>query len=84
MKTPDHAAAEARAKQRYGIMNAARLGGLVLVMAGIAIARGVVPLPYLLGVVLAVGGLLAFFFVPPLLARRWKAADRNTRGHEDP
>lgn len=85
MTLPDKAAAdEARARQRYGIMNGLRIGGLALVMFGIAIARGVVALPYPLGVVLAVGGLIGFFFAPPLLARRWKAADRLADSREEP
>lgn len=75
---------EARARQRYGMMNAVRIGGLVLVLLGIAIAQGVVALPYPLGVVLAVGGLVGFFFAPPLLARRWKAADRLAETREEP
>ncbi len=72
-----HPAPEARARQRYLLLNLARLGGLAGVMLGIAIARRIVPLPYPLGVVLAVAGLLAFFFLPPLLARRWKSAERR-------
>jgi hypothetical protein len=85
MTTPDNAtAAEERARLRYGIMNAARFGGIALVMLGIAIAREVVPLPYALGVALAVGGMLGFFFVPRSLARRWKAADRAQQGDEAP
>jgi hypothetical protein len=80
----DAAAAEARARQRYGLMNAARIGGLVLVLLGIAIARGVVALPYPFGVVLAVGGLFSFFFAPRMLARRWKAADRLKDSREEP
>lgn len=84
MKADDKAQAEALAKQRYGIMNLARIGGLVLVLLGIAIARAMVPLPYALGVVVAVGGLLGFFFAPALLARRWKAADRIEQDSSHP
>ncbi|MGY6551299.1 MAG: hypothetical protein ACXIT4_05315 [Erythrobacter sp.] len=77
-------AAEAQARHRYGIMNLARIGGLVLVLLGIAIAQGVVPLPYFLGVVLAVAGLAEFFFLPPMLARRWKAAERRETDNSAP
>lgn len=87
MTTPDpaaRAAAEARAKARYAVMNIARIGGLAMVILGIAIARGLVPLPYALGVVLAVLGLLEFFFLPTLLARRWKAAERDGKGAGSP
>ncbi len=70
---------EVRARQRYVILNVVRIGGLVMLLLGIAIARGVVDGPYALGVVLAVAGLLDFFFAPRLLARRWKAGDRDAR-----
>lgn len=84
MTTTDQAKAEAQAKHRYAILNLVRIGGLGLVLLGIAIARNIVPLPYLLGVVLAVAGLLGFFIAPTLLARRWKAADRVVQDHKQP
>ena len=70
---------EAQAARRYTVMNLLRLGAIVLVMAGIAITQDALPLPYALGVALAVTGLFAFFFAPPLLVRRWKAGDRGER-----
>lgn len=70
---------EVLARQRYVILNMVRIGGLAMLLVGVAIARGVVDGPYVLGVVLAVAGLLDFFFVPRLLARRWKAGDRDAR-----
>ena len=70
---------EATAAKRYTVMNLVRLAALPLVLGGIAIAQGVVDLPYALGVVLAAAGLFAFFFVPALLAKRWKAGDRGER-----
>lgn len=69
------AANEARAARRYGLMNLARIGSFIGVLIGIAMTRGQVPGPWALGAGLAVAGLLAFFFAPPLLARRWKAED---------
>lgn len=67
---------ETVAAKRYTVMNLVRLGSIVGVVLGIAIAQGVLELPYTLGVALAAAGLLAFFFAPPWLARRWKASDR--------
>ncbi|MDY7098713.1 MAG: hypothetical protein SXU28_11295 [Pseudomonadota bacterium] len=67
--------AEDTARQRYMLMNAARVGGLLTVVAGIAGARDIIPLPYAVSVVLAVGGMITFFFAPPLLAKRWKSKD---------
>ena len=68
---------EARARQRYLVLNAARLSGLGLVLFGIVIARGVLPfdVPWVVGAVIAVVGLVEFFFLPRLIARRWKSAD---------
>jgi hypothetical protein len=72
-------AAEAQGLKRYVIMNAARIGGLALVLLGIAITRDLlpVPLPWALGAALAVIGLLEFFFLPPIIAKRWKAGDNK-------
>lgn len=71
---------EATAAKRYTVMNLVRLASIPAVIAGLAIARGALDLPYALGVVLAVAGLFAFFFVPALLAKRWKAGDRQSQG----
>ena len=68
---------EAIAARRYLIMGLVRFGALGAVMMGIAIARTVVQAPYAMGVVLAVGGLIGFFFGPILLAKHWKSGDRG-------
>ena len=70
--TPD-----AQAKTRYGTLQLVRILSLGTVLLGIAISRDVVPAPFWLGVLFAVGGLVGFFFGPPLMVRRWKEADRN-------
>lgn len=53
-------------------LNLVRLGGLALVMLGIAIARGKLGLPEPLGWILAIAGLFEFFFLPPMLTKRWR------------
>ena len=68
---------EDRAARRFAAMQLVRFSSLACVIIGIAIANEALPLPYPLGVVLAVGGLLAFFFAPPLLVKRWKAGDED-------
>ncbi|MFN4039001.1 MAG: hypothetical protein ACK4IB_06670 [Erythrobacter sp.] len=70
---------ETRARQRYLIMNVARLGGVALLMFGIAITQGVVDLPFSLGVVLAMIGFVDFFALPLVLARAWKSQDSATQ-----
>ena len=69
--------AETLAKRRFLAMNAARMIAFGAVLLGIAGARGVAPLPYSISVILAVAGLVAFFFAPPLLARRFKRLDKE-------
>ena len=71
--------AQEQAKQRYMIMNGVRVGSLAALLVGLMITRTVLPGPWVLGAVLALGGMVAFFFAPPLLAKRWKAGDRGER-----
>ena len=68
---------EALAAKRYYVLGAVRVGALAAVILGIAIARAIIDAPYELGVAFAVTGLVAFFFAPPLLAKNWKAKDRE-------
>ncbi|MEL6738599.1 MAG: hypothetical protein AAFO28_06705 [Pseudomonadota bacterium] len=77
-------AAEEQARRRYTWLNAARIGGIAVAIAGIAGTRNVIPLPYSVSVALAVGGILAFFFAPPLMVKRWKARDAADGGDSIP
>lgn len=72
-------AAEARARTGYFVINAVRLSGLGLVLLGLAIARGMIDLPWAVGAVIAVVGLLEFFFLPRIIARAWKGGDGRRR-----
>lgn len=85
MTLPPREAAEAQALRRYIIMNVARFGGLAILLLGVAITRNVLPvrLPWALGVGIAVLGLLEFFFLPPIIAKRWKAGDRAQANARD-
>ena len=73
--------AEAQARQRYIIMNLARVGGIALVLLGLAMARYAAPLSpeWIFGAALAVMGLIEFFFLPRMIVRRWKAGDQPPR-----
>ena len=75
MNRPAREASEALARQRFIILNVLRFGGIALLLFGIAIARGLIDLPWALGAVLAVAGLLEFYFLPRFIARAWKAGD---------
>ncbi len=68
---------EDRARSRFLAMNLARLGGIALVLAGLAGVREVLPLPYILSVALVLAGIGGFFFCPPLMVKRWKAQDEK-------
>lgn len=68
---------EALAARRFMVLGVVRIVAILVLFLGLSIARGVVEGPYWLGVVLAVGAMLTFFFGPWLLAKRWKAGDRR-------
>jgi membrane protein YdbS with pleckstrin-like domain len=71
--------ADARARQRFIVMNVARFGGVAMVMLGIAIIQQVIDLPFAIGVVLAVIGFVDFFVLPVVLARAWKSQDASAK-----
>jgi hypothetical protein len=75
--------AEKAARTRFMVMNFARVGGLALVLIGIVLARGAPHLSaqWIAGAVLAVLGLLEFFFLPVIIAKRFKALDRLKNNH---
>lgn len=66
---------EITARQRYLLLNIVRICGIALAIAGIAATRDVLPLPFPFAVVLTLIGVLAFFFAPPVMVKRWKKQD---------
>jgi hypothetical protein len=79
MNRQSREAAEARARNGYLILNMVRLSGIAFVLLGLAIARGLIGLPWQVGAVIAVVGLVEFFFLPRIIARAWKAGDDRRR-----
>lgn len=67
---------EGLAKRRFAVLNLVRLGGLALVMFGLAITQGVIDLPRELGMGIAVIGMLDFFLLPRLLSKRWRTEEK--------
>lgn len=65
--------AEARARSRFFAIGMLRLGGAVVTMLGLLILAGRIAAPDLAGYLLLVVGLVDFFVVPVLLARRWRS-----------
>ena len=64
------------AASRYWMLQLMRLGGILLVLGGVLIISGRVSGPPELGYGLLVLGAFEFFFLPVMLAKRWKSPDR--------
>lgn len=79
MNRQSREAAERQVRQRFIILNALRFSGIVMVMFGFAIVRGLIDLPWALGAGLAVIGMLEFFFLPRFIARSWNAGDGSRK-----
>lgn len=78
MTLPAPTRGDTRARNGYLVITALRFTGIAMIMAGFAIVRGVIDLPYALGAVLAVLGFIEFFFLPRVAARRWNAGAKDT------
>ncbi len=67
------------AAARFAVLQAVRLSGAVLALLGVLVMSGNVDwlnaIPKIVGYPLLLAGMAEFFFVPPLLARRWKSRD---------
>lgn len=66
---------DARAFKRFMVLNAIRLAGALIVIVGLAVTEGLVPLPPVFAYVLVIAGFCIFFFLPNLIARGWKSQD---------
>ena len=60
-------------KQRFMAIQLMRLTGAALTLLGILIAGGKIDLPALIGYAFIVIGLVDFFVMPKVLARRWRS-----------
>ena len=68
--------AETLARRRFMMLNLVRLVSLVAVLTGVAASQGALDLPQPLALVLAIAGLLGFFFGPNLLAKGWRSGEQ--------
>lgn len=75
----DREATEARARGRFMLINAMRIAGVVMILAGIAVFNNALPLPHWAGYVLLVLGMIETFITPTLLAGVWSTNDKNDR-----
>jgi hypothetical protein len=60
------------ARRRWGVIQAVRFAGVALVLVGVLIRYAVIPAPLAVGMALIVLGLVGTFFMPVMLARRWR------------
>jgi hypothetical protein len=67
---------DAQAKGRFIVIQLMRVGGVAMVLFGIAVLRGLVQLPDVVGYVLIVMGIGEAFVVPQMLARLWRSERR--------
>ena len=61
------------ALMRYQVLSLIRLMAAAQVVLGVVIIGGKLGLPYIVGAALVLTGVLEFFLVPRLLARRWRS-----------
>ena len=65
-------ASEDQARNRYMIIQLARIVGVALVIVGILVVRGRIAVDPAIGYVLVVAGLIDTFAAPLFLARKWR------------
>ncbi|MEZ5688068.1 MAG: hypothetical protein R3E21_04660 [Caenibius sp.] len=70
---PDNARSDdVRARNRFAVLSALRLGGVVLVGLGLLAINQALPIPPIVGWVLLPAGIVEIFIVPQILARIWR------------
>lgn len=63
------------AAARFWMLQLMRIGGAAMLAVGVMILAGRIDLPEAAGYGLVAFGLFEFFWLPVLLARRWKTPD---------
>ncbi|KLI64271.1 hypothetical protein [Aurantiacibacter marinus] len=61
------------AKARWAMLQLIRAGGLLFILGGMVILSDAIAGPPILGIGLLLIGMFEFFFLPVLIARRWKS-----------
>ncbi|MFN6935812.1 MAG: hypothetical protein ACK4NZ_11780 [Tsuneonella sp.] len=59
-------------RQRFALINGVRLTGVAMILIGILVLRGAIDLPAVVGYVFVPVGLFDVFFLPLILARKWR------------
>ena len=68
----DDRSKDEQARNRWAAIQAARAGGAIMAIVGLLIGEGVIPGPGWLGYLVLAVGLAGVFFVPTMLARKWR------------
>lgn len=80
MASPDDSSndwpGEELARQRFMVINATRMAGVVMVLIAMLIIGGKIPAPEFVGYILIALGLFDVFFVPAMLARKWSTKNK--------
>ena len=61
------------ARGRWMAINAVRAGGAAMVLVGILGLEGVIEYPAIAGYILVAVGVIDIFFVPLIMARKWRS-----------
>jgi len=61
------------AKARFLTIQAVRLSGVVTAVLGALVLGGILPLPEIAGYILVALGVAEIFFLPIVLAKRWRS-----------
>jgi hypothetical protein len=72
---------EARARGRFIAINAMRVGGVVMILLGLAVSQGKFDLPLWTAYVLIVLGMAEAFIVPLVFSRIWRS-ERDLGGRD--
>ncbi|MFB0613479.1 hypothetical protein [Aurantiacibacter poecillastricola] len=73
----DDTPTDAEARNRFMLINAMRIAGVVMILAGIAVFNEALPLPDWAGWVLIVLGMVETFVTPTLLSRMWSTNEKR-------
>ena len=66
---------EAKAKQRFLLLNLVRLAGIAMVLVAVTLSQLASNIPAALNLVVGMSGLAVFYFLPRKLASQWKSED---------
>jgi hypothetical protein len=73
---PDLTPEDTQARNRFFLINAMRVGGVVMVLVGLLVSQQKIDLPFWTAYLLIVLGMAEAFVMPLVLARLWRSEKR--------